>query len=636
MKFRFALIVALSFILSACNFTLAEDVTPPPNYVPPTPAPTLGPLFPAQAPNVENGAAIYAEKCLPCHGATGMGDGPQGIQLGVTVTAYGLPEIARSASPAQWYEVVTRGRMDRFMPPFASLNDQERWDVVAYITTLHFSPEEIDKGKQLFEANCAGCSSDFFKDQEKMSRLTEVELARIVKQGNDEVAAFGSNLTDDEVWAVAAYLRTLTFSTSSTSVASSASTSTPEAVTVEATVVPTDAGTPSVEATPIESTPQAEVTSEATAIPQPGFGTVSGAVENRTKASLPSDLKITLRGFDHGADPSTGPQEVVTLDGTLNADGRTYSFGDIEIPTNRIFIAETTINGFPFQSEFAIVEEGATIVTLPAIYIYDTTEDTSALVVDETRIFFEYSSDNTIQVFGVYSFRNTGDKIIQVPMNANGELPFIKAPESSSGFGFEPMQDSENLISTESGFAIPPSEGSYGLVTFSSVTKTDELDFSQKFILPAATVTVFMPEGVEVKNSQMADLGVQAVQNFNFQIYEAGSIAANSTLSFTITGEPKEATAATTPEAANPNDNILIAAGALGIALILAGLWMYLRDRNRVDEDEEEDNGDEFESSEEVMDAILTLDDQHRAKKISDDAYQKRRAELKEILKGMI
>ncbi len=41
-------------------------------------------------------------------------------------------------------------------------------------------------------------------------------------------------------------------------------------------------------------------------------------------------------------------------------------------------------------------------------------------------------------------------------------------------------------------------------------------------------------------------------------------------------------------------------------------------------------------SSEAVIDAIIALDDLHRAKKISDEAYQKRRAELKEILKGMM
>ncbi len=120
--------------------------------------------------------------------------------------------------------------MERFMPPFASLSDQERWDVVAYAMTLHTSREELEKGKELFEANCANCSADFFKDQAKMSALSEVELARIIKQGNDQVKAFGSNLSDDEVWTVAAYLRTLPFDTAS--IASGAITPTPEAVTI--------------------------------------------------------------------------------------------------------------------------------------------------------------------------------------------------------------------------------------------------------------------------------------------------------------------------------------------------------------------------------------------------------------------
>ena len=73
----------------------------------------------------------------------------------------------------------------------------------------------------------------------------------------------------------------------------------------------------------------------------------------------------------------------------------------------------------------------------------------------------------------------------------------------------------------------------------------------------------------------------------------------------------------------------------MGLALVLAGAWMYLRDRNRGEvEDDAEDEDAEFESSEDVMDAIIALDDLQRARKISDEAYQKRRAELKEILKG--
>ena len=131
MKLRTIFFILLPLLLSACSFSLAEDITPPPNYVAPTPMPTLGPLFPTDAPSLENGAAIYAEKCAACHGPQGLGDGEQGKQLPVTVAALGLPQVARSAAPADWFTVVTRGNIERYMPPFASLTNQERWDVAA-------------------------------------------------------------------------------------------------------------------------------------------------------------------------------------------------------------------------------------------------------------------------------------------------------------------------------------------------------------------------------------------------------------------------------------------------------------------------------------------------------------------------
>ena len=148
-------------------------------------------------------------------------------------------------------------------------------------------------------------------------------------------------------------------------------------------------------------------------------------------------------------------------------------------------------------------------------------------------------------------------------------------------------------------------------------------------------MTVFLPEGVTAKNAEMTDLGVQAIQNTNFQLYELDNVGAGDKVAFTVSGAPNEAAAASTPETTASNRNLLIGAGALGLALVLAGAWMYLRDRNRGEvEDDAEDEDAEFESSEDVMDAIIALDDLHRARKISDEAYQKRRAELKEILKG--
>jgi hypothetical protein len=64
-------------------------------------------------------------------------------------------------------------------------------------------------------------------------------------------------------------------------------------------------------------------------------------------------------------------------------------------------------------------------------------------------------------------------------------------------------------------------------------------------------------------------------------------------------------------------------------------VWMYMRDSKKEDglEDDDEADDDEFEDPESIMDAIIALDDLHRAGKLPDEAYKQRRDELKGMLK---
>ena len=77
----------------------------------------------------------------------------------------------------------------------------------------------------------------------------------------------------------------------------------------------------------------------------------------------------------------------------------------------------------------------------------------------------------------------------------------------------------------------------------------------------------------------------------------------------------------------------MIGAGAFGVVLILAGVWMYMNDRRKREEEVDDEEDDEFDDPESLMDAIIALDDLHRAGKLSDEAYQQRRDELKNALK---
>jgi mono/diheme cytochrome c family protein len=626
MKLRHTILFVIAAVMvSACNLTLAEDVTPPPGYVSPTPVPTLM-LVPPQRPNVANGQAIYFEKCAACHGDTGLGDGAQGIQLGVTVPAFAIAESARSASPSQWYTTVTRGRMDRFMPPFASLNDQQRWDVVAYIITLHTTTDEIQKGKAIFEANCAKCSTDYYKDLSKMSDLSTVALARIVRLGNETIPAFGENLPDADMWAVAEYLRSLSYDVAAPATAT--------AVPVAETPVPAD--TPSAEGTPIEGTPQANVQPEATVVVKEGFGTVSGTIDNQTGKDLPSDLKITLRGYEHDqTNPNAGTQEVVTVEGVAAPDG-SFVFENVEMPENRIFLAEVSYQGMDVNSEYVVVKAGENAVTVPPLVLYPVTDDLSSLTIDELDIFIGAQNDTTYDVYGVYNFRNAGTSTVAVKMGASQEIPFLKFPVEAKGVGYDAMQGSAPFINTANGIAMKPSDQPYNILAVASIAKEKEFTLSQPVLLPVSVVRILVPEGMEVQGDGITKEDVQDIQGLKYQSYLANSLKANDTLVIKVSGTPKTAST-TTPAKSTTNNAILIGAGGFGLALILAGGWMFLRDRKRTAEEgeTEDEKEEEFESSEDVMDAIIALDDLHRAKKITDEAHQKRRAELKDILKEM-
>lgn len=614
MKLRHIILLAIgNLLLAACNVTLAADVTPPPNYVPPTPAPTMGPLYPAQAPDIENGKAIFAEKCAACHGETGLGNGPQSVDLPVSVIPIGLPEFARDATPAKWYATVTQGNLERFMPPFISLTDQERWDVVAYALTLHTTNEQIDLGKTLFEQNCAGCD-EAFTNLEMMSALSEDDLVKMIREGSGNFPAFGSGFNEDEAYAVAAYIRTLTF----------APPSAPVAVSATETQANAEAATPSAEGTPVEGTPEAQITEE----PLP-VSLIRGQIENRTGEDLPSGLKITLHGYDHGTDPSAGPTEILNQQGDVNPDG-SYVF-EVEIVESQIYLTEVEVNGMNYQSEFAVVPAGATELVIEPIVIFPTTDDMAALQVKELQIFFDLAGQDT-QIFAVYFITNESSETVLIKMTDGQNIPFISFPEGATGLGFETTDNSAPFAPTDDGFAMPPSEEPYGLIAFASIPKSKETKIVQTALLPIGSITLFLPEGVQAEGASLIDGGIQSMQGANFHVYTSPGIEKDSSFEFTLTGAPQNV--AESPDITQ-NQTVLIGVGALGVTLILAGLFLYLRDRKKGKDDEEGDDGEDqlYEDTESIMDGIIALDDLHRAGKISDEAYKKRRAELTDALK---
>ncbi len=219
------------------------------------PAPAVtGPVFPIVPPDPANGAPIYAEKCAPCHGESGLGNGPNAASLPNPVPPLGSPEVARPAVPSEWFTIVTQGNLERFMPPFRSLSDPERWDVVAYALTLHTSPESLASGAELYQANCAACHGESgegdgpqaadlvvpdLTNQEFMAGRSADDLYQAISLGaGGNMPAFGEKLSEAELWALADYTRSLTFASAKPEPAGQV---TPQADQVN---IPTGAGNP--------------------------------------------------------------------------------------------------------------------------------------------------------------------------------------------------------------------------------------------------------------------------------------------------------------------------------------------------------------------------------------------------------
>ncbi|MFQ5578508.1 MAG: c-type cytochrome, partial [Anaerolineae bacterium] len=113
---------------------------------------------PLQKPSVVAGMGVYIENCAPCHGVTGLGDGPTAPALDFPPANFADPEPAKTRTLTDMVATITDGRMDKLMPPWgARLSKEEIWDVAAYIQNLSVSPATLDAAAAAYAENCAEC-----------------------------------------------------------------------------------------------------------------------------------------------------------------------------------------------------------------------------------------------------------------------------------------------------------------------------------------------------------------------------------------------------------------------------------------------------------------------------------------------
>ena len=198
-------LLLIIWLLSGCGGLGGEPAivaTVPPRATTASPRPVAR----SWQPDIANGARIFAERCVECHGSSGDGRGDL-VLAGSVERPLDMTDSAKVAakSPLEWFEIITKGRIENLMPPWENaLGEAERWDLALYSYTLAYDGDLLARGERVWRERCAECElpsviPPVYSDVEYAAKL------------NREL--FGSALSHTEAAAAAAYARMASLST---------------------------------------------------------------------------------------------------------------------------------------------------------------------------------------------------------------------------------------------------------------------------------------------------------------------------------------------------------------------------------------------------------------------------------------
>ena len=603
-KIYILLIGLISIILfSGCAVSLAADVTPPPDYQAPVEQEpilqeTTAPILP---PDIPAGKIIYLEKCEPCHGESGMGDGSQSSQLPVAAAPIGSIDFAKDKKPIDWFEIITNGNIEKFMPGFQSLNDRERWNVTAYVLTLSstFNESEI---QPIFKESCESCHAignsagiSDFSDFGQLIDQSQNEIVALIQNGNAlGMPSFQNLLPEEAIDSLADYVRVLGYKDQNIGQDSNSI---------------------------VELTPENTNSNPETPNTDSTLFTINGSVKGIEK--IPNELSVTLNVYDT-------MNLISQFEVKTDSDG-SYIFKDIDLVSGQVYQIVVVIDGIEYSSDVLHNPEldAKGEVDLPII-ITTTTTDSAALFAERLHVFFDFVDENTIQIVELFVINNPTNQVV---VSEDELTPIIqyKLPEEAQNLQFEQGTIGTRYLETEDGFG--------DLQQFDANSSTQflfayELPYQREkeilidLPLPVEAAVFMLPtNSVQLESEILNFDGDRTVQGMDIQTYSSNNLKEQKEIVIKLKGKIKIAT----QNEDNSLIGIIIGSIVLLGAIIIALLWF--RKHSRKPEIQKDDGP--VEDLEALLDAVIALDDAYKNGEIPEAAYQSRRNELLASIKTM-
>lgn len=343
---------------------------------------------------------------------------------------------------------------------------------------------------------------------------------------------------------------------------------------------------------------------------------------------LEQGLEVQLDGYDQF--------ELVYQDiKPLTTESRVI-FDSVPFQAGRVFFVSISHGGAIYRSDFVEAGDDTTSLQM-SIQIFETTTSDEALLIERIHVLADFPSPDLVQIVEIYIVSNLGDATF-VAENPGQVTVSFPLPPGAGSIAFDDGALGERYIKTEHGFgdtvSIPPGAGVYQtLVYYTLPIQGNTLDFSQVMSYPVRAAIIMTPPGeVVIEGPNLEDMGVQAIPEGSVQVNSVSSIPRDESLQFRVLIESESSTVPADAPVFLPQ-GVIIAAGVLGGVLLLSGVWLYFRQRRR---NLEEDGSEEtFGEREEILDAIIALEDLFKVGEITEKTYRKKRQEFKDQLNSL-
>ncbi len=365
--------------------------------------------------------------------------------------------------------------------------------------------------------------------------------------------------------------------------------------------------------------------------PAPGNGIIQVEVINQSGGDLPIGANVILYGYEQ-------EQVVFEKSHSLPQDG-VVVFEDVPMPAGRVYVAATQYRGVRYGSTLAEITTETEEANIE-IAVFDTTSDLSALAINQLHIFVEFVPNST-QVIALMLLSNPSDQTV-VAENEGDPVIELELPQNAINLQ---VQESMQLryMQTEGGFGVTnlrPSDGPYEITFgFELPNQGDRVSLKMPVPLDTGSAIVFLPgDAAQLESDQFQRAEDLDMQGTTYNTYSTNDLKAGDSLSFSLDDITEVEPSVSPSEETSPSYTAAqIGLVALGMILIAVGVFFWWRNRqDSGSQPDKEKPASQSREAEELMDAIIALDDLYKVGEFSEKEYQARRAKLKERLRKAV